>query len=467
MKKKSLSIPISYPIPYSLSSLPTISLGVLGGLYGLGTQVDRKGVNTLLDQQQSLVVDRVIKGNSRRCFSQSDSASPAASFLALLGGNASTHIKMKKNIDVMGSKKYTTVKKRLTAKIAQAHIDGTTCLGSNLHHDHATAVLFVFDADTGERWDVLCHQAGVLADAGARPFLEESPHRGGHMGVIFDAPVSIDPAFATIFKYAPQLAELDQLERFPTQDGARVRLPAGHYDCEFLTDPDDDPDHIAYRYVVEGWCQVQCVGARDDTWYTGHAAVEALMEHLTPANWVTVTDATSTTVSVPAHQEAPSLIDTTMMRLTEFDEQCQALDDSYWLEHYGESRKYLPFWATAEQTIRWFNSRKRVQDLVRQEKNKFVLAFWRNERTASVWLYPETNTWHDFGEGGRRADGTKDGGDAFELYCRANNCTRSQALKQAFTGMASEAEQHLRRARRSGLVPQWVAEIVPPQRRRG
>jgi hypothetical protein len=88
-------------------------------------------------------------------------------------------------------------------------------------------------------------------------------------------------------------------------------------------------------------------------------------------------------------------------------------------------------------------------------------------RTASVWLYPETNKWHDFGEGGRRADGTKDGGDAFELYSRANNCTRSQALKQAFTGMACEAEQHLRRARRSGLVPRWVAEIVPPQRRRG
>jgi hypothetical protein len=102
-----------------------------------------------------------------------------AEFLAWLAGGRERHIEMKKT----GQAKYTYVKEPITPELTQEHLAGARYLGADLTHADGKAVLFMFDADTNDNWELAQHQAEKLREAGARVWLEISPHRGGHIGL--------------------------------------------------------------------------------------------------------------------------------------------------------------------------------------------------------------------------------------------------------------------------------------------
>ena len=186
------------------------------------------------------------------------------------------------------------------------------------------------------------------------------------------------------------------------------------------------------------------------------------MEHLTPTSWVTEDGVPEPEVEY----EQPSFLDESMVELATFVEIPQAVSDGAWVSKYGAAKDRLPFWATDEQTIKHFNSRNAVRHIVPLQENGFVLATWRDERTASVQLYPKTNTWCDFGANGVKSNGKKDGGDAFELARKVNGRGHAAQLRLAFDAMKSEAQELLNKGRTTGTVPRWLAEIVPPAKRK-
>ena len=165
-------------------------------------------------------------------------------FFVWMAGTSYRHIEMMKT----GDNKYVYVNEPITPELAHEHLAGVRYLGADLTHDGGKAALFMFDADTSDNWELAQQQAEKLWEAGARVWLEISPHRGGHIGLIFKQPVPIADAFATIFKHAPRLKDL---ECFPSAGGKAVRLPCGFYERTFEHEDkfpiDDLPTSYSYK----------------------------------------------------------------------------------------------------------------------------------------------------------------------------------------------------------------------------
>jgi hypothetical protein len=126
------------------------------------------------------------------------------------------------------------------------------------------------------------------------------------------------------------------------------------------------------------------------------------------------------------------------------------------------NRERLYFWITDGEVAAWFNERHGARELLPPERNGYGLAVWRGERTASVG-YTADNGWVDFGAGGVRGDGRRDGGDALDLYCRLRELSRAQALRGVAREMVLAARRELEEAARSARVPaDWVVAITSP-----
>jgi hypothetical protein len=122
----------------------------------------------------------------------------------------------------------------------------------------------------------------------------------------------------------------------------------------------------------------------------------------------------------------------------------------------------LPFAITDKEAIAWCNARHDVRTLLPKEANGYARAVWRAERTPSIGYLPN-NQWVDFGAGGRRPDGRRDGGDAFAALCRLRGLDRPAALREIVVAMRAEAAAELDAAARAGRgVPAWVAAITAP-----
>jgi len=97
---------------------------------------------------------------------------------------------------------------------------------------------------------------------------------------------------------------------------------------------------------------------------------------------------------------------------------------------------------TSAQLAAWFNTGRKVWDILPPEKNEMGLAFWRGERTASVGFTKDGQRWTDFGASAKRSDGTQDGGDALELYIRVSQRSRAEVSVNLVANCARKQQMH-------------------------
>lgn len=358
-------------------------------------------------------------------------------FLQQIAGDADKHITLK----VSGEDKYKVHHTLCTLDLCCDYLCGDVCAGANLRYWDGSVRAICYDGDSEESWARLKSAAEKLWRSGAQVFLETSPHRGGHLWIVFDALVNAEAALATAVKHAPELAGL---EAFPGSN--QVRLPGGRY----------------RRKEIDAWCQLRMVGSGGGP-YTGPAAISVMADHLTPASWVTEP------AEAPAREREtrirpPLELDMDPVSLDDDRALPIAVQDRVWQANHGAGRDRLLFCYTPAQVAAWYSARHPLSDILPLERNGYALAQWRDERTASVKFYVD-NTWCDHGAGGVRPDGSKDGGDALELSCRVTGKSRSEALREAAEQMRVEALEELQRATRERRGPlRWVAAIMPPAR---
>jgi hypothetical protein len=137
-------------------------------------------------------------------------------------------------------------------------------------------------------------------------------------------------------------------------------------------------------------------------------------------------------------------------------------DDPEWLDCYEDRKGDFLFWFTDQQLAEWYGGNTPLDEIAPRDRNGYIRAVWRNERTASVWIY-EDNTWVDFGAGGVMPDGTQDKGDAVELRCRVAGIEKSEVMRQVARQLIREAQDELDLAAYEGRNPvRWVFEITSP-----
>jgi hypothetical protein len=394
------------------------------------------------------------------------------SFLVALAGDMPFHGRMQER----GKDKYRSQKGQVTAKLAERHLAGEITLSASLLRKDGMTRAVCWDADNPEDWELLERAARCLRQSGAWAILESSPssqHRGGgHLWLVFSAPVEAGDVFATADAIAPELCIIH--ERWP---GVRttIRLPGGYYrwqsdtpgdEGDTLVDDGDTPiGEVAIiteelSYTGERWCECSVVGADDSGWYTGRAAIATMMEHQSDPSWITERGSSAAQRSrqdvSAAVQLDPTPVDPDAPRPLP-----AAADDGVWQNKYGTSQKGRWFWFGPTQVAAYFNATHPVGTLLPADGSGMALATWRDEKNPSVKLYPATNSWCDFG---MRIRGRFDGGDALELQCRMTRERRSTVFAKAAQDMKRAAEKELERAADHGEGPaRWVADILSPQ----
>jgi hypothetical protein len=320
---------------------------------------------------------------------------------------------------------------------------GAVTLGAELRQADGTTFALCWDTDTADGWQELQRAAQQLEVANAHPLLERSPAaRGGHLWLFFREAVDSARARTTAHLHAPALATIS--EAWPDPSGRRiaVRLPAGFY----------------RRPGVAAWCEL--ADADGAAWCTGVDAMALILGARMPATWVMPLEA-----RVPASPALPPpllVINSVSAVADGMRSLPAAVHDPRWLGQYGRVRDRLYFWITDGEVAAWFNARYVVRDLLTPERTGYGLAVWRGERTASV-RYTADNGWVDFGAGGLRADGRRDGGDVLELYCRLQDRSRADVLRETAREMVGVARRELEEAARAGRGPAaWVAAMTSP-----
>ncbi len=366
-------------------------------------------------------------------------AERGAAYLAQVAGEAGRHIEMQP----MGADKYQWRAGAVTPALAARHLRGAVTLGAELRQADGTTFALCWDTDTADGWQQLQRAAQQLEAANAHPVLERSPAaRGGHLWLFFREAVDSACARATAHLHAPVLTTIGEAWPDPAFRRIAVRLPAGFY----------------RRPGVAAWCEL--ADADGAAWCTGVDAMALVLGARMPASWVMPLEArvpASPTLPPPSLVIRPvSAVGDGMRSLP------AAVHDPHWLGQYGRLRDRLYFWITDGEVAAWFNARHVVRDLLPPERNGFGLAVWRDERTASV-RYTADNGWVDFGAGGLRADGRRDGGDVLELYCRLQDRSRADVLREAAREMVTVARRELEEAARAGRGPVvWVATVTSP-----
>jgi hypothetical protein len=366
-------------------------------------------------------------------------AERGAAYLAQVAGDGRRHIEMQS----MGADKYQWRAGAVTPALAARHLGGAVTLGAELRQADGTTFALCWDTDTADGWEQLQRAAQQLEVANAHPLLERSPAaRGGHLWLFFREAVDSARARATAHLHAPVLATIG--EAWPDPAGRRiaVRLPAGFY----------------RRPGVAAWCEL--ADAAGAVWRTGVDAIALILGARMPATWVMPLEARVPASPAPS---PPSLVINSVSAVVRGMRSLPAAaHDPRWLEQYGRVRDRLYFWITDGEVAAWFNARHVVRDLLPPERNGYGLAVWRGERTASV-RYTADNGWVDFGAGGLRADGRRDGGDVLELYCRIQDRSRADVLREAAREMVAVARRELEEAARGGRGPvAWVATVISP-----
>ncbi len=99
----------------------------------------------------------------------------------------------------------------VTPALLHQHIEGRITLGSWLANQDRLTWAVVWDADDHERWEQLLAAGRKLVASGAKPIAERSPTRGehaggGHLWLVFRAPVDPRAARATAETHASELS---------------------------------------------------------------------------------------------------------------------------------------------------------------------------------------------------------------------------------------------------------------------
>jgi hypothetical protein len=366
-------------------------------------------------------------------------AGRGAAYLAQVAGDGRRHIEMQS----MGADKYQWRAGAVTPALAARHLRGAVTLGAELRQADGTTFALCWDTDTADGWQQLQRAAQQLEAANADPVLERSPAaRGGHLWLFFREAVDSARARATAHLHAPVLATIG--EAWPDPAGRRiaVRLPAGFY----------------RRPGVAAWCALADADAA--VWRTGVDAMALILGARMSTTWVMPLEAC---LSASPALPPPSLVINSVSAVARGMRSLPAAaHDPRWLEQYDSVRDRLYFWITDGEVAAWFNARHVVRDLLPPERNGYGLAVWRGERTASV-RYTADNGWVDFGAGGLRADGRRDGGDVLELYCRLRDRSRADVLREAAREMVAVARRELEEVARAGRYPvAWVATVTSP-----
>jgi len=333
-----------------------------------------------------------------------------------------------------GDSKYTNNHRRFSHNMAREHILGQSTYGTLLRRADGLTLIPMADADNQADWEMFKRSAKLLDAAGYRMFLEPSSgglgnHVGGHMFAIFDRPVDARAVWQHWCSLAPELRQVR--EHWPNGDN-RVRLPAG-----------------IYRYSEEPtWCiLLDADGVQLST--DGLSGVQAMMQRPTPGN---IIPKYVPEPSEPRKATRPAATPPGQHRII------SAANDPRWQAKHAEHNNFKREF-TISQITAWFDATHLVEDILPPENNGYGLARWRDERTASVFLDRKLNLWCDFGAGGILDDGTHDGGDAFDLYCRVNGLGRDEAARKAarlFNTWAEEEED--KAAQRGDMTPGRVLQ---------
>ncbi len=416
----------------------------------LGSQLDPADETALigLSAGDELVAPA---GTDEMLGSQLDPADETALIarLAAIAGGLGRHLVM----PPAGPYKYVWREGPATLALVARHLRGEVTIGTELRRADGTTLAACWDADNPADFAGLLVAARQLQAAGARPLLERSPTAGKHAGggrlwLFFPTPVEAGRAWATAVAQAPALAAVPEfwptLHLRPEDRGQAVRLPGGFYQ----------------REPGAGWCAL-AEFADAPIWVVGREAAALTLTATTPAGWVT-----APAPPPPARDElpagAPPALDCGLIPPDGAHPPPVAWSDPVWLPKYGAAKEVLPFAITDKEAIAWCNARHDVRTLLPKEANGYARAVWRAERTPSIGYLPN-NQWVDFGAGGRRPDGRRDGGDAFEALCRLRGLDRPAALREIVAAMCAEAAAELDAAARAGRgVLGWVAAITAP-----
>ena len=317
--------------------------------------------------------------------------------------------------------------------LAAAHLAGTMTVGASLHSADGQTLGLCWDADDAGTWAMLQHAAACLTPTGARPLLEPSPRRGGHLWLTFADLVNVADARATAEAHAPQLASIKEAWPHPTQG---LRLPGGRY-----------------------------IGAGIDIWpmliaphgerAAGRQAIALMRANTTPTAWVQASPASLPPVASSTPHVKPSPPSLVIQCGSGARSLPAALSDPRWLTQYGPQARTLWFAVTDAEAAAWYNQSTTCRDLLPPQASGYGLATWRGERTASVSYVGDG--WVDRGAGGG------DAGDALELYCRLSGVARPEALRGIVRGIVRIARAELESAaRQSCNLPVWVEAITTP-----
>src|SRR2546423_2825870 len=135
----------------------------------------------------------------------------AAALLVDIAGPEPVHIEMA----ARGPKKYYEVHRALSAQDARAHLAGCSTRGATLRHPQGLTRALCYDADTPDDWLRLIAAASLLSEQGYAPLLEVSPAQdehagGGHLWIIYTAPVNAAWAHQHVVQIAPRLQEVKE-----------------------------------------------------------------------------------------------------------------------------------------------------------------------------------------------------------------------------------------------------------------
>ena len=385
----------------------------------------------------------------------------AAKLLLEIAGSAEEHIEMSRS----GEKKYYTVHRPLTLVDLVDHLRGGQARGSLCSYGEQTIAL-CFDADNAADWDMKKQAARSLASAGYLPLLEESPAaRGGHLWVIFDQLVNASAARAAVLTIVPELEAV--IEYWPGPAGAtswnRVRLPGGKY--------------VRYGKHVEkpvcGWCRILSVATGESS-VDGLSAARLLLASRTPASIVPA-------LSTEDQKEKMSSADPQLQTSAKIPDpvaptpkDCPGekgvrplpVVDARWEKENGPVATTTWYVAiTPKYAARWFNERNSLESVQPRERNGMAFSPNGNECTAST-NYRETadgERYTDHSHHGRRADGTRDSGDALELAAKVKGISKGALLGQVIKEIKAQALAELEAAARTRRDPvAWVREIMTP-----
>src|SRR5258706_14031492 len=135
-----------------------------------------------------------------------NSLDAAAALLVDIAGPEPVHIEMA----ARGPKKYYAVHRALSERDARAHLAGRSTRGATLRHPQGLTRALCYDADTPDDWLQIISAAWLLSEQGYHPLLEASPAQdehagGGHLWIIYTAPINAAWAHRNVLQIAPRL----------------------------------------------------------------------------------------------------------------------------------------------------------------------------------------------------------------------------------------------------------------------